>query len=1204
MKHRVSLALVVAFICLQFTSLAQYANLEFIENKGQWDSKVKFKGSIANGGFFLEENGFTVVKENDEDMERVGEYFHGHSHAAARKAPPATSEKELNVRAHAYKVQFVNAGNPTIVPDKPLDTYNNYFIGSDASKWATNCRIYQGITYQEIYPGVDVRYYTSEGKLKYDIIVKKGANLARIAMKYDGVDGLSVKNEELIIKTSVGEMRELAPYAFQVINGVKQEVKCRFKVAGKQVQFAVENYNRNEPLIIDPVLIFSTFSGSTADNWGYTATYGNDGTFYAGGIVFGSGFPTSPGAYQVNYGGGTTSNSLAGFDIGIMKFSANGTQRLYGTYLGGTGNEQPTSLIVDGQGNLVIGGNTTSANYPTTGPVIGPGGDWDIFITKLNASGTNLVGSRKIGGSGRDGVNIRPKSEPPLGAASIRRNYGDDSRSEVMLDGSNNIILVSNTQSGNFPVTPGVFQSTFGGAQDAVVIKMTPNVDNVLFSSFLGGAGDDAAFVVAIHPINGNLYVGGNTTSISDLPGDKTGVLYPGFQGGVTDGFVSIVNPAGTSLIRTTYIGTTGNDMLYGIQFDNRGFPYIMGTTTGTWPILNAAFSQAGGKQFISKLQPDLSGYVYSTVFGTNSPTPNLSPTAMLVDRCENVYVSGWGGSINDAAGTYPNSGTTGLQTTQDALPYPRADRISDGSDFYFFVLEKNATRQLYGSFFGQFGGSGEHVDGGTSRFDRQGIIYQSLCANCGRNASFPTTPGAWAATNGSNNCNLAAVKIEFDFAGIANTIESSINGVRGDSSGCVPLRVRFEDLNAEGQSYRWDFGDNTPEVTTTVPSVEHIYNAVGDYRVRLISIDSNSCNISDTSYQWIRVREDIATPNFNFSKVGGCASTTYQFNNTSTSATGRPFTNTSFQWFFDDGTPPVTTGTASINHTFAGPGTYRVKLVVVDTAFCNAPDSIIQNVRIAANVRASVRNVDSSACAPHTITFDNNSQGGESFEWDFGDGTTSTEQSPTKTYTIPGTYNITLVATDNSTCNVTDTLRFRIVISGSPTASFVYTPVPPRENTPVEFFNNSTGASSYRWEFGDGEVLETTSTNPISHIFNETRTYQTCLIAINQYGCRDTICQPIQARVIPLLDVPNAFTPNGDGVNDKVFVRGFGIAKMNWRIYNRWGTVVFQTNNRTEGWDGTYRGAKQPKEVYHYVLDVEFSDGKKYQKKGDITLL
>jgi gliding motility-associated-like protein len=200
--------------------------------------------------------------------------------------------------------------------------------------------------------------------------------------------------------------------------------------------------------------------------------------------------------------------------------------------------------------------------------------------------------------------------------------------------------------------------------------------------------------------------------------------------------------------------------------------------------------------------------------------------------------------------------------------------------------------------------------------------------------------------------------------------------------------------------------------------------------------------------------------------------------------------------------------------------------------------------------------------------------------------------------------YTVRLTVIDTSTCNKLDSTRFTINVSDKPLATFSFAPKPPQENTPVEFFNNSLGAVRYKWDFGDGDTLATTSTQSIKHIYSETKIYNACLIAINQFGCADTVCAEVQAIVVPIIDVPNAFTPNGDGVNDKVFVRGYGIAKMTWRIYNRWGAVVFQTTSLSEGWDGTYKGSIQPTEVYHYVLDVEFSDGVKYQKKGDITLL
>ncbi len=1219
MKKLLFLGACLVWLLSQNVALAQsYANLEFIENKGQWNSQVKFKGEMPTGAFFLKNNGFTVVQHNLDDLETLADVTHGHSHdttvkltldSKARKlrSGKPSSLNELVLRSHAYNVSFLNAGNASISGDKATNSVNNYFIGNDPKQWAANCKLFQAVTYQNLYPNIDVRYYTANGSLKYDIIVKPGADISRLAMQYEGVDGLQLKNESLIIKTSVGEMKELAPYSYQIENGVKKEVGCRFKITGNIVQFKLDGYSKDAVLVIDPQLIFSTFTGSSADNWGYTATYGPDGSFYAGGIVFGTGFPTSPGAYQTSFGGGSNEGGKIGpHDMGIIKFSANGQTRMYATYIGGSANEQPHSLVVDGQGNLILAGRSSSDNYPATAPIYGAGGRYDIVITKLNATGSAILGSRRFGGSGDDGVNILPKHEGQ-GAISIRRNYGDDARSEVILDASNNIYLASCTQSPQFPTTSGSFQPNNGGSiqnasrfQDGVLLKVSPNVGTVLFSSFLGGTDDDAAFVLSLHPVTNNIYVGGSTVS-NNFPGVGNGpVISSSFKGGACDGFVSIISNDGSTLIKSTYIGAGGDDMLYGVQFDRFGFPYVMGTTTQSHPVINAAFSQTGGKQFISKVKADLSAYEYSTNFGTNSATPNLSPTAFLVDRCERVYVSGWGGSINTAAAApYPNATTTGLTVTPDAF-----QSTTDGSDFYFFVLEKNAATQLFGSFFGQRGGrTGEHVDGGTSRFDNLGVIYQALCANCGGGATFPTTPGVWSPSNGSNNCNLAAVKIAFNLSGVANSITPSINGVARDSSGCIPLTVDFRDTVGVGKQYVWSFGDGSADVTTTTPNVSHTYSNIGVYRVRLISVDSTTCNISDTAYTTITARNDEAALGFDPVKLPPCQSTSYQFFNTSIAPAGKPFKPGGFTWNFGDNSPLLVAGNQPVTHAYAGVGTYRVVLTLTDTNYCNAPDSIVRTIRISPNVKASFE-TPASGCAPHNAVFKNTSAGGQSFFWDFGDGSTSTQSDPVHQYLTPGTYTVRMRAVDSATCNISDSTSFTIVVSDKPTAAFIYAPTQPEENTAVIFNNNSIGAVSYKWIFGDGDSLSTNSIAPVSHIYNATGTFNTCLVAINQYGCRDTVCQPVKAIVVPALDVSNAFTPNGDGVNDKVFVRGFGINKMVWRIFNRWGTLIYQSANKSQGWDGTYKGVMQPKEVYTYVLDIEFTDGTKYTKKGDITLL
>ncbi len=1208
--NRYILLIVVAIFCKVVIAKAQ---IQFVENKGQWDSKVNFKSDFSTGAFFLQNNGFMVLMHNAADMDKFEKYQHGelatpntdNNSVATNKISTISSKGTpgITVHSHAYQVNFLGSNkNIQIIPDKVLPTYNNYFIGNDKGKWASNCNIYQAVTYANVYPNIDVRYYTDAGNLKYDLIVHPGGNPNAIAMRYDGADKLEIKNKELNIGTSAGNIKELYPYTYQTIANEKKTIDCKFVLTDNVVRFKVKDYSPTETLIIDPSLIFVSFTGSSADNWGYTATPGPDGSFFAGGIVFDNGYPVSPGAFETTYSGGNNDDEQGYYDVGIFKFSANGSQRLYATYLGGRGNEQPHSMICDAQGNLVVAGRSSSNNFPGAARPSSRT-DYDIFITKFNATGTALLGSLMVGGLKDDGVNIRPKYVTPLGTDATRRNYGDDARSEVILDGTGNIFLASCTQSTDFPVSASALQNTYGGGrQDGVILCYNAALTAPIFSTYFGGSGDDACFVLSINPLSGNLYIAGGTNSMN-LPGNKTGTINATNQGGAVDGFVTEITPNGTAIISTTYIGTTGDDIVYGLKFDKFGFPYITGTTTGIWPVINANFSNPGSKQFICKLKPDLSAYVYSTIFGNVAPTPNISPTAFLVDRCQNVYVSGWGGGINIEDG-YPNSGTKGLPLVNQipGLPAP------DGADFYFFVLEKNANSQLFGCHFGQSGGFGDHVDGGTSRFDENGVIYEAICANCGgpRSATFPTTPGVWAGINPSSACNEAAVKIQMNFAGVGASVKAKIDGVF-DTIGCVPLSVLFIDTLNSGKIFIWNYGDGTKNDTTFAPNASstHVYNNVGTFRLMLVAIDSATCNIADTAYTNVKVGNNDVNPNFSFTKLDSCASLRFQFTNTTTA----PLLNTTdkdFTWDFGDGSPRINASfTTPIIHTFPSIGSYKITLSVSDTIYCNSPDSVQQTLRLNPNVRAIFK-TNPSGCVPYTATFVNSSLGGISWLWEFGDGQTSTDFEPTHLYASTGSYKVRLIAFDSTTCNKVDTSAYFIItVYPNPTASFTWSPNPPIQNVITTFTNLSTGATRYLWYFGDGD--SSTEVNPV-HQYISTNTFHVVLIAFNNANCTDTFKADVAIIILPLLAVPNAFTPGkfsgGSYNNGIVKVQGFGIGRMVWKIYNRWGQLVFSANNVSQGWDGTFKGVLQPMDVYTYTLEADFTNGQKVRKTGDITLL
>ncbi|MBO9572132.1 MAG: PKD domain-containing protein, partial [Chitinophagaceae bacterium] len=787
-------------------------------------------------------------------------------------------------------------------------------------------------------------------------------------------------------------------------------------------------------------------------------------------------------------------------------------------------------------------------------------------------------------------------------------NYGDDSRSEVILDGAANIYVAAQTQSPDFPIVGG-FQNKIGGGQDGIILKIDPSCNNLIWSSYLGGSLDDGAFVLDINPQTQDIYVGGATIS-SNFPGSKTGTIGPSFGGGTEpdgkpspDGFVAIISNNGNTLKQSTFIGTSSVEIIYGLKFDRKGFPYIMGTTRGPWPargsgtVTPLTFGGSDNSQFIAKLDPNLSSYVYTTTFGTGSKKPNISPVAFLVDRCENVYISGWGGWLQPTTkDPYDHAGVVGLPITSDAIK-----GSTDNRDFYFIVIQKNASQLLYGTYFGQDNGEyGEHVDGGTSRYDQQGVIYQAICANCFGGARFPTTPGVIGPVNGSTGCNLAAVKISFDFAGVASGPKAYFRGVP-DTIGCSPFTVNFRDTILNAKSYQWNFDDGTPDTITTDFSITHTFTDIRSYRVRLIAIDPNSCNEKDTAYTTIRVGNDSATIAMDINKIGACEALEYQFNNLSTPQT-KPFTNTSFTWDFGDGTR-VDAGTAPVTHSYPQPGSYTVKLVLTDTSYCNSPDSLPYSLRVNPLVVAQFETPD-KGCAPYEAVFNNTSLAGNEFLWDFGDGSTSTEEFPVHVYNSPGQYTVRLTARDERTCNKVDDTTMVITVYEKPTAAFSYSPVTPEINKPTIFYNSSIGGVRHVWYFGEGDSLVKNTMDTVLHQYNVTGTFNAMLVTYNAAGCPDTAIHPVESLINPLLDVPNAFTPGRFGRNSIIKVEGFGIVKMSWKIYDRWGQKVFETNDRNIGWDGTKNGQVLPLDVYTYTLDVEYFDGKRYRKTGDITLI
>jgi gliding motility-associated-like protein len=813
------------FICLVSKLLAdEHAvgpRMIFEENKNQWPTQVLFEADFAGGKLFLEKNKFTYLLIEKTDLHE----FHHHY------------DENSRIKYHAFNVNFQES-NPLVRLNgsKAYSFHRNYYLGNDSSKWASNVKLYENIYYTSLYHSIDMSIYNEGENLKYDLIVHPGGNPNDIHFNYDGVDAVSLKDGNLYLKTSLGDVIEQKPFSYQIINGVKKEVACSYKLNKNILSFSIDTeYDKILPLIIDPVLVASTYTGSFADNWGYTATYDNAGNIYTAGIAATAGYPTTLGAFDNTFNGGMPwGGGSYPFDISITKYNANGTAILFSTYYGGSLNEQPHSLFVNSANELYVTGRANSVNFPTTSGVYDAthNGGYDIIVGKFNTSGA-LLASTFVGGTGDDGVNI---SSSFGGYNTLKFSYADDGRGEIILDGSSNVYVVGSTRSSDFPTSAGAYDASLGGSQDGCVLKMNSNLTSLVFSTYLGGSANDAAYGIKLS--GSNVYVTGGTAS-NDFP-TTSGVINTSYKGGTVDGYISAFNSTATSLLYSTFMGTAAYDQSYMIETDATGDIYVFGQTMGAYPVSSGVYSNANSKQFIHKLNSQLNATVFSTVIGNGSANPNISPTAFLVDSCQSIYLSGWGRC--SSIGNPSPANVIGMPITSNAF-----QSTTDGCDFYFMVLRPNAQSLLYATYFGENSPTPDHVDGGTSRFDKRGFIYQSVCASCGGKDNFPTTSTAWSKTNNSTNCNNAVVKMDLQVAPLA------VASIGNLPNGCAPYTVSFNAAGSGGTGFLWNFGDGSP--TTNSLTVSHTYTNPGTYKALLIVSDSTgTCGQKDTAEVVINV--------------------------------------------------------------------------------------------------------------------------------------------------------------------------------------------------------------------------------------------------------------------------------------------------------------------------------------------------------------
>ena len=954
--------------------------IEFRPNQRQWPANVLFAADVPGGRLFLEAGRLVQARYDVEAVEAVHEL-------------PRAAQANARIRAHAYGVEFVGADRAArVLPEEAAGSVTSYLLGNDASRWAPNVPGYHAVRYQSLYPGTDLRLYATgpdHSQVEYDFELAPGADPTRIGLRYAGQDKLELREGVLCVRTSVGEVREQRPVAYQLTaQGARVPVRCHYVLeSGNTVRFALpDGYDRARALIIDPVLVYASYTGATSPNWGFTATHDPQGNLYAGSISFGQGFPVSFGAYDILFS--------ANIDVAIIKFNPSATtgqaSRVWATFVGGSNEERPHSMVVDQQGNLAVLGTTKSTNFPTTSGAFdrSHNGASDLVVYKLNATGSALVASTYLGGSSDDGI-LADNS-------ALWNNYGDDYRGDITIDAQNNVLLTAVTKSNNFP-TQNAFQATRGGGHDVVIAKLPPALTNLTWSSYFGGSADDDGYSIQVDSLGG-VYVGGGTASRS-LP--NLGGLRSAYGGGPADGFVLRVGPTGTALTNFTYLGTTAYDQAYFVQLDRQGAVYALGQTAGAYPVSAGVYSNPNSRQFIQKLDAGLSTSLFSTVIGNGSPSssrPNLSPTAFLVDNCGQLLLSGWGGS-----------NIAGMPTTPDAIQ--RTASNSSGAItsafgyFYIMQLAPNAQSLIYGTYYGN---GSTHTDGGTSRFDKRGVIYQSVCVvESSGVPSLLTTPNAWARTKGSTGNNAAfkmdVLQLNADFT-TSNIPNGSPNRV-----GCAPLLRYFNrpaSSNIAGSTAFWDFGNG--QTSTLADNVSTTYTTPGRYIVRLVLTNRVGCQQGIIATDTVIV-EGVAKPVAGPDRVVCAGSPT-------TLAVANPDPAATYSWLPALGlsatTGPSVTATLTATTTYIVTGTSA-------TGGCTSADTV--TLTLAPLPQAAIT-TSGVLMADEPITFQVALTPAEpiaTVSWDFGDSQTSTDLAPTHRYAEGGSYTVRAQVTTSAGCAV-----------------------------------------------------------------------------------------------------------------------------------------------------------------------------------------
>ena len=604
-------------------SLYQSLPLSFEANQGQFAPQVQYSSSGPGYTLFLTSGSAYLSLQQQT--------------TTGTAATPALMQMLLKGANANAQAMGINAQNYT----------SNYLVGDDVNQWLHNIANFGGVKYSNIYNGIDLTFYGNQSQLEYDFVVAPGANPNAIALAFPGTPSLTLDAAgDLVVHTSGGDVVEKAPVLYQMNGTQRVNVSGGYVIgADNVVHFQVGAYDHALPLVIDPVVSYATYLGGSGSDNGQSVAVDSAGNVYVTGFTGSTNFPSlTPFQGQLNGQG----------NVFVAKINPAGNGLIYSTYVGGGGLDLGLALRVDSSGNAYVAGTTTSGNFPMKNPIQGTfGGGSDGFVFKLNPAGSQLVFSTYLGGS------------------AVEFAQG------LALDASSNVYVVGFTYSTNFP-TANALQPNSNGGEEAWVTKIASSGTSLIYSTYLGGSQLNSAQAVGVDAA-GDAYVVGDTYS-SDFPVKNSLKAY----GGGDDAFVTELNPTGSAIVFSSYLGGSGTDRASAVRLDAAGDIYIVGSTTSTnFPTVNALQPTLGGNTdvFVTKLNPSGSSIAFSTYLGGSDIDQAIS---LAIDSSNNLYIAGFTASTN-----FPT-----------VNPAQATNGGGDG-DAFLAKLSGNGSSLLYSTYFG-----------------------------------------------------------------------------------------------------------------------------------------------------------------------------------------------------------------------------------------------------------------------------------------------------------------------------------------------------------------------------------------------------------------------------------------------------------------------------------------------------------------------